>query len=356
MRFDLKLLCSLYASLLLFLFQPAVFASNSNSSRDTIKAHQLFTYAMEKYEAGDFPQAIEKFGEAATQFRKKRRWERAIECSLYEVKARNMNADEEGLIDLCKSTLELAQEKLGENHPLTGACFNRLGELYYYAHVHDLASQNFNHALHVYSRGEDPDSLAIAKVYSNIGGLKMNLSEYDSAAVYIQKALHIQLELLDSLDMKLLPTYNTYGALQYYLGNMDQAIYHFDKTLQIRMNNYGADHPEVASSYNNLGSAYEKKKEFHRAVDLHQQALDIRRTALDSLHPNIALSLNNLANAWYGLGDYEKSNEYHFEALRLRRKIFGDQHRDIAMSYANIGHNLVLQDNPEEATYYFRSL
>ncbi len=343
-------------AMLLFFFQPEVFSYNGSSSPDTTRAHQNFVYALEKYEAGDFQEAIEKFGDAATQFRKKRRWERAIECYLFEVKARSMNADEEGLIDFCKSSLDLAQDKLGESHPLTGACFNRLGELYYFAHVHDLADQNFKKALNIYSRGKDPDSLAIAKVYANIGGLKMNLSEYDSAAVYIQKALDIQLELLDSLDIKLLPTYNTYGVLQYYLGNMDQAIYNFDKTLQLRLNKYGANHHEVASSFNNLGSAYEKKKEFQRAVDLHQQALNIRRTALDSLHPNIALSLNNLANAWYGLGEYEKSNEYHFEALRLRRKIFGENHRDIAMSYANIGHNLVLQDNPDKATYYFRKV
>ncbi len=351
-----KHLCLLSISALLFFFQSVVFATDGYALPDTTKAHHVYTAALEKYEEGDLHEAIEMFDEAARMFRKKRMWERVIDCQLLYVKVRSLNAEEEGLIDICRATLELSEAKLGEDHPKTGDCHNRLGELYYYGHQHDLAKTSFENALKIYSLDTNPDSLAIAKVYSNIGGLKMNLSEYDSAKIFIQKALDIQLKLLDTLDIKLLPTYNTYGVLQYYLGNMDQAIYNFEKTLQIRLNKYGANHHEVAMSYNNMGSAYEKKKEFQRAVDLHQNALNIRRTTLDSLHPNIALSLNNLANAWYGLGEYEKSNEYHFEALRLRKKIFGDHHRDIAMSYANIGHNLLLQDDPAKATYYFRKV
>jgi len=362
MQLSSKFLLPTYISVLLFFFQPFVSASEGyvvfelNAPKDTIKAHQNYKYAVEKYEEGNFQEATELFGDAAAKFRKKRMWERAVECHLFEVKARSMNADEEGLIDLCQATLDLSEEKLGAYNPLTGSCYNRLGELYLYAHMHEMADQSFKSALNIYSQGTEPDPLAMAKVYSNLGGLKMNLSEYDSASFFIHQALEIQLELLDSLDWKLLPTYNTYGVLQYYLGNVDQAIYNFDKTLQIRINKYGANHHEVANSFNNLGSAYEKKKEFQRAVDFHQNALDIRRTTLDSLHPNIALSLNNLGNAWYGLGEFEKSNEYHFEALRLRRKIYGENHRAIAMSYANIGHNLVLQDNPDKATYYFRKV
>ncbi|MEA3477762.1 MAG: CHAT domain-containing tetratricopeptide repeat protein [Bacteroidota bacterium] len=340
----------------LFFFQQGLFGSVGFSIPDTTKAHLFYESAVEKYEEGDLQEAADMFGEAARLFTKKKKWKRVIDCRLFVTKARSLNADEEGLRDYCMATLELSNEKLGKNHPSTGDCQNRLGELYYYDHKNELARSCFDIALNIYSLDGDPDSLAMAKVYSNIGGLKMNLAEYDSAKVYVQKALDIQLGLLDSLDMKLLPTYNTMGALNYYLGNMDQAICNFEKTLQIRLNKFGANHHEVASSFNNLGSAYENKKEFQKAVDLHQDALNIRRTTLDSLHPNIALSLNNLANAWYGLGDYEKSNEYHSEALRIRKKIYGDNHRDIAMSYANIGHNLVLQDNPAEATYYFRKV
>lgn len=356
MQLSRKHLLPLCISVLLFLFQPGVFAFDGYSRPDTTKAHHAYTKALEKYEEGDLHEAIEMFDEAARLFRKKRVWKRVIECHLLETKARSLNADEEGLIDFCRATLELSEERLGEYHLATGDCHNRLGELYYYAHKNGLAKKSFESAMKIYTHKPDPESLAIAKVYSNLAGLKMNLSEYDSASVFIQKALDIQLKLLDTLDIKLLPTYNTYGVLHYYLGNMDQAILNFDKTLQIRLNKYGANHHEVAMSYNNLGSAYEKKMEFQRAVDLHQNALNIRRTTLDSLHPNIALSLNNLANAWYGLGEFEKSNEYHFEALRLRRKTFGDNHRAIAMSYANIGNNLLLQDNPAKATYYFRKV
>jgi len=341
---------------LLGFFQSNLFGSVVSSMPDTTQAHNFYANALTRYEAGKFQEASDLFDEAARLFTKKKRWERAVDCRLYVTKARSMNADEEGLLDYCIATLELSEKRLGPMHPLTGDCQNRLGELYYHGHKNDLARSCFDRALHIYSLDEEPDSLAMAKVYSNIGGVKMNLSQFDSARVFVKTALDIQLDLLDSLDMKLVPSYNTMGALNYYLGHMDQAIYNFEKTLQIRLNQFGTDHPEVASSFNNLGSAYEKKKEFQKAVDLHQKALDIRRTTLDSLHPNIALSLNNLANAWYGLGDYEKSNAYHFEALRLRKKMYGDNHRDIAMSYANIGHNLVLQDNPAEATYYFRKV
>jgi len=356
MQLSPKFLLPVWISVLLLFFHPVVFAFDGFTRPDTTKAHHTYTKALEKYEEGDLHEAIEMFNEAARLFRKKRVWERVIECHLLETKARSLNADEEGLIDFCRATLELSEERLGEDHPATGDCHNRLGELYYYAHKNDLAKKSFDSAMKIYSCDPNPESLAMAKVYSNLAGLKMNLSEYDSASIFIQKALDIQLELLDTLDIRLLPTYNTYGILHYYLGNLDQAIYNFDKTLQIRLNKYGEHHSAVAMSYNNLGSTYEKKMEFQRAVDLHQNALNIRRTTLDSLHPNIALSLNNLANAWYGLGEFEKSNEYHFEALRLRRKIFGDNHRAIAMSYANIGHNLLLQDNPDKATFYFRKV
>ncbi len=352
-RIQFLQLCSVY---LMLSFQPCLFGFNRNPLPDTSKAHFIYSNALEKYEAGKLQEATELFGDAARRFRRKGMWERAIECNLFETKARSLNADEEGLMDFCMATLELSRDKLGEAHRITGDCHNRLGELYYYTHQNDLAKKSFRSALRIYSKNPHPDSLAIAKVYSNMGGLKMNLSEYDSAKNYIQTALDIQLNLLDSLDTRLLPTYNTFGVLNYYLGNMDQAIYHFEKTLQIRLNKFGPNHHQVAMSYNNMGSAFEKKKHFQRAVDLHQNALDIRKTTLDSLHPNIALSLNNLGNAWYGLGEFEKSNEYHFEALRLRRKIFGDSHRAIAMSYANIGHNLLHQDNPAKATTYFRKV
>jgi CHAT domain-containing protein/tetratricopeptide (TPR) repeat protein len=342
--------------LLAMLVLPGLNAYGSHFPTDTTKAHNMYLSAMEKLEGGEYKEAGPMFEEASRLFRKRRFWERAIECQLLEINARSLNADEDGLIEYCKASLDFSEEKLGSNHPLTGTCLNRLGELYLHAHKHDMAGQSFENALRVYSSGGKAHSLSSAKVYSNMASLKMNLSQYDSAAIFVQKALDIQLELLDSLDIRLLPTYNTYGVLQYYLGHMDQAIQYFDKTLQIRMNAFGAMHPEVASSYNNLGSAYEKKKEFQQAVDLHENALNIRRTTLDSLHPNIALSLNNLANAWYGLGQYEKSNGYHFEALRLRRKIYGENHRAVAMSYANIGHNLLLQDNPDKATYYFKKV
>ena len=192
-------LTQLFIASLLFVYQPGLFGSNGFSMPDTTKAHRIYATALEKYEEGEFQEAVDMFGEAARLFAKKKMWERVIDCHLFVTKARSLNADEEGLLDYCIATLELSEERLGKNHPLTGDCQNRLGELYYYDHKNDLARNCFDNALNIYSLHGDPDSLAMAKVYSNIGGVKMNLSEYDSARVYVQKALDIQLGLLDSL-------------------------------------------------------------------------------------------------------------------------------------------------------------
>jgi tetratricopeptide (TPR) repeat protein len=126
-----------------------------------------------------------------------------------------------GLIEFCSETLEFSKQKMGRNHPLTGDCYNRLEELYYQQHLNVPARQCFDNAINIYSINPGSGSLAIAKVFSNLGGLKMNLSEYDSAEVFLQMALDIQLDLLDTLDPNLLPTYNKIGALYYYLGNLD---------------------------------------------------------------------------------------------------------------------------------------
>ena len=356
MPFNCKSVLPICILPLLFLFQTAVFASEGYIRPDTTKAHKAYAEAIVNLDEDKYDIAAELFQDAARLFRKKHIWERAIECSLLITKARSLNADEVGLIEFCSETLEFSKQKMGRNHPLTGDCYNRLEELYYQQHLNVPARQCFDNAIKIYSTNPGSGSLAIAKVFSNLGELKMNLSEFDSAEVFLQMALDIQLDLLDTLDPNLLPTYNTFGALHYYLGNHDKAIASFEKTLEIRVNKFGENHSEVAKSYNNLGSAYEKKKEFQKAVNFHKKALNIRQAVLDSLHPHIALSYNNLANAWFGLGEYKKSNEYHYEALRLRLKIHGDSHLDLAMSYTNLGNNMLFQDDPNKALYYFRKV
>jgi len=168
-------------------------------------------------------------------------------------------------------------------------------------------------ALSVFESMQDDNNLV--SVYTSLGTMYYDKSEWDKAETFYKKALD-HMEKTNDL-YQVANCLNNLGNVYHRISNYDNAIEYHTKALKIREkigDRYG-----ISSSLNNIALIYDESGEWKRCIEYHHKSLDISKS-LNSVR-SVALSYCNLGFTLLKMGELEKSVEYSLQALKIFKAI-----------------------------------
>jgi tetratricopeptide (TPR) repeat protein len=200
----------------------------------------------------------------------------------------------------------------------------------------------FNESMTIAMKQEKKNWEAIADLYSNIGMLKIDQTEYDSSLFFFMKALAIA----DTLSYPALQvrTVGEIGGIYSRLNEYAKAKEYFTRFLTLAQQQKNKYYECLA--YNHLGS-----------VEQHVNKEQMKRNYLKAF--SIATELNNgdlLASCFSNLANVEEAYNNYQNALQYRRKSvvlsrsFGTS-PNLVTRLCSLAHNYTLVDKPDSALH-----
>lgn len=172
---------------------------------------------------------------------------------------------------LLKYTLDIAKQKLGEDHLLAG----------------DIAH--------------------------TLGYVRMVQEQQDEAKSYYLEALRIRRINYSPPNASLALTLNGLGVIYEYEGNFTLAESHYIEARTNWEGAYGKDHYRCSWAQYNLGKLYNRIGRDQEGVECLTEALRVKQANLSVDDPDIGQTLVVLSGAYYQLGDFAG-----YEATALR--------------------------------------
>jgi len=243
---------------------------------------------------------------------------------------------------LAETLLNFAVQK--NDFVMQATALKTMGLSVYFKDDFQKALELYNQAL---QRAKQVDaSLAMSKIYNNIGVAQKALGNYDLALEAHLNSLAIKEKLNDRKGMAI--SYNNMGVIYSTQENLPMAIDYFHKNLKIaeELNlTY-----RIASANQNIGLIYLRQKNFTRALSYF---LSSEASFKEMNHTRgLCTVYNNLGVVYKEMGELDVAVDYYESALKLGTEI--DDKTTISNVYRNLGNIYYLQGNFTEAMDYFQ--
>ncbi|MEH1936246.1 MAG: tetratricopeptide repeat protein [Nostoc sp.] len=235
-----------------------------------------------------------------------------------------------------KLCVEVAENRLGLQHPNVAATLNNLAELYKSTGRYREAEPLYQQALELTKRLQGDNHPDVATSLNNLAGLYESTGRYSEAEPLYQQALALTKRLQGDNHPDVATSLNNLAGLYESTGRYSEAEPLYQQALELRKRLLGDKHPTVPTSLNNLAALYCSTGRYSKAEPLYQQALELIKRLLGDNHPHVASSLNNLAVLYYSTGRYSEAEPLYQQALALRKRLLGDNHPHIANSLNNL--------------------
>ncbi|MEH1831060.1 MAG: tetratricopeptide repeat protein [Nostoc sp.] len=235
-----------------------------------------------------------------------------------------------------KLCIEVAENRLGLEHPDVVTSLNNLAGLYISTGRHSEVEPLYQQALSLTKRLLGDNHPDVLTSLNNLAGLYKSTRRYSEAKPLFEQALELSKRLLGDNHPDVVTSLNNLAALYHSTGRYSEAEPLYQQALSLRKRLLGDNHPDVAISLNNLAILYESTGRYSKAEPLYQQALSLRKRLLGDNHPDVATSLNNLAEVYRYTERYSEAEPLYQQALELRKRLLGDNHPDVATSLNNL--------------------
>jgi tetratricopeptide (TPR) repeat protein len=248
-------------------------------------------------------------------------------------------------IPLATNALNISEESLGPEHPLTAAALDNLGDLCRKRAEYSRSESLYQKSLKIEEKVLGPEHQDTVKTLRNLGELYRNTGDYTKAEPLLRRALTIDEKAFGAESEETAASSDYLGQLYVSMEQYAKGEPLLQRALRIREKALGPEKEETAETLNHLGDLYRSKFEFSKAEQLFQRALAINEKVLDPEHPEMSSSLNYLGLICRDKGDYAKAESLFKRALAIRENVFGPEHPATAMVLQNLA--LVYVDEAE---------
>uniref|UniRef100_UPI0035CC0B46 tetratricopeptide repeat protein n=1 Tax=uncultured Nostoc sp. TaxID=340711 RepID=UPI0035CC0B46 len=197
-----------------------------------------------------------------------------------------------------KLCLEVAENRLGLEHPDVATNLNNLAELYHSIGRYSEAEPLYQQALSLRKRLLGDNHPDVVTSLNNLAGLYKSTRLYSKAKPLFEQALELGKRLLGDNHPLVVTSLNNLAAVYHSIGHYSEAQALYQQALSLTKRLLGDNHLDVATSLNNLAVLYESTGRYSEAEPLYEQALELSKRLLLDNHPDVATSLNNLAELY----------------------------------------------------------
>ncbi|MRT92883.1 tetratricopeptide repeat-containing sensor histidine kinase [Ancylomarina sp. 16SWW S1-10-2] len=190
-----------------------------------------------------------------------------------------------------------------------------------------LALKNLQKSLKIYE--EINDLKGICSLYSNIGLVYKDLSDYKNSLKYFLKSLKISEE---HKITNLIITTN-YNISVMYMAQEDypKALKYAQEAIDLSEKHHNSSN--LSTQLNLMAQIYEVQKDYIKAKNTYIESLELNKK--NGNNYGTTVSLYNIGNVEYNLKNYDSAITYFNESLTLSKKI--DDRMGVLLAYKSIG-------------------
>ncbi|HEV2971141.1 MAG TPA: CHAT domain-containing tetratricopeptide repeat protein [Pirellulales bacterium] len=230
--------------------------------------------------------------------------------------------------------LELRQERLGRDHPLTQAASADLGALYGAVENYEAAKPLLTKSLDYWRRRNPPAPNPLARALNDLGVVERAIGSFTEAQALFEEALAVRTRILHPDDMRLAYSLNNLASVYLAKGEYAKAINLFDRAIDIYRQRGRVAEDSLSNSLLNLAMAYKSQGEFDRALGKCREAIDVFERVFGRDAPG-AVSLYS-AMTWLDiatnrLDDAAESNRHAWELCQADKL----EHEPVAATVLN---------------------
>lgn len=268
------------------------------------------------HETGHYVEAIDYFEKALSLFsEREKNNDKLIPLIYANISASyKNNNDIETAEEYAVKALGLSLELFGEQHDITGDCYNQLGRLYDIKEKHTKAKECYQKAISIFENLPNEKELELSICYNNLAGACKELKEYTSAKEYYLMALEKRKKIMGENNPRLATMYNNLGVFFLGLRDYDEALIYYNKSIELWSKSKALRH-NLITAYGNLGFIYRLWGNKVKALEMFKKGEEIteeyyKRGDRDAMLflPYIQICLSELADT-----SEEYKNQYmHF--------------------------------------------
>ena len=155
----------------------------------------------------------------------------------------------------------------------------------------------------------------LLSLYSQLGSLFFDLSNFEEAKKYWEYSLLLSLEITDKSNEGIM--LNNISQIYYAQGDYGRALDYLEQSLSIARQN--RDKNVEGITLNNISQIYSAQGDYGQASGYLEQSLSIQRQIGDK--DGEGTTLNNISQIYHAQGDYGRALDYLEQSLSIRRQI-----------------------------------
>ncbi|MBD2462162.1 tetratricopeptide repeat protein [Oscillatoria sp. FACHB-1407] len=254
-------------------------------------------------------------------------------------------------------SLELREQRLGQEHPDVAQSLSVLGWLYYSQGYFGEAEPLHVRALKIRQQHLGDDHPDVALSLSGLAQLYSFQGRYGEAEPLHVRALEIRQQHLGDNHPDVASSLNTLAQLYEAQGRYGEAEPLHVRSLEIYRRQLGDQHPDVATGLNTLANLYRSQGRYEEAEPLYLRSREIYQLQLGHSHPYVGISLSNLAKLYRWQGRYSEAEPLVLQSLSILRKQLSAEHPRVAAVLYNLARIYDLQGRYSEAeSLYLQAL
>jgi Flp pilus assembly protein TadD len=241
-----------------------------------------------------------------------------------------------GARELLEQTLEVRRRVFGEEHADTLSCMADLASTLRAQGDLQGARELQEQTLQVERRTLGEEHPSTLTSMNNLAVTLRAQGDLRGARELQEQTLEAHRRILGEEHAGTLSSMNNLAGTVRAQGDLPRAKELLQQTLEARRRTLGEEHPDTLTSMNNLASALGAQGDLPGARELQEQTLEVQRRTLGEEHPNTLVSMNNLARTLWAERDLPGARELLERTIEARRRILGEEHPDTLTSMHNL--------------------
>ncbi|MCX6217016.1 tetratricopeptide repeat protein [Spirosoma sp.] len=226
-----------------------------------------------------------------------------------------------------------------ENKAILAALYSQLGSLFFDLSNYDDANTYWQQSLAM--RQQIGDRSGEGTTLNNISQIYYARGDYEKTFAYLEQSLAMRQQIGDRSGEG--TTLNNMATLSYARGDYEKTLAYLEQSLAIRQQI--GDRRGEGTTLNNISQIYDAQGDYEKALVYLEQSLAMRQQIGD--RSGEGTTLNNISQIYYARGDYEKALAYLEQSLAIQQQI-GDR-RGEGTTLNNIGRIYIEQQQVEKA-------
>lgn len=198
--------------------------------------------------------------------------------------------------------------------------------------------------------GENPE---VARIYRNIGALRIREGRFDAALEAANNALAIDQSVNGTAHPSIAGDYRLMAEAKQYLHDFSAAIECIERAIDINVRVFGEFSAPVSVCLNNLLAIQIKARMYEAAKACFERLKFVNEKLYGPDDLSMAFPLNNIGMLFHDLGRYDDAIKVFEQSLKIHQRVYGANSAGAATVLNNIGLVWCAKRDFDRAIYYF---